>query len=179
MSQWESERMVYRPLTQEDWPFFLALHQDAGVMQFIHDPHPPEYIDHHYFQPRLAEWHKTSRHWLCKVMCLKSDGTPVGLTGLINRGENLAEVGFLLAGDAQGRGLGSESLNALVNHAFTLLGYRKLTAAVTAGNQVSRKTLCSVGFRQEGTLRESYFLHQRWHDDWIFGLLAKEFTATE
>jgi len=33
-----------------------------------------------------------------------------------------------------------------------------------------------AGFVLEGTLRENYLLDGRWQDDWLFGLLAREFT---
>jgi len=51
-----------------------------------------------------------------------------------------------------------------------------LTATVTAGNHASRHTLLNAGFEHEGTLRQNYFLHDRWHDDWIFGLLNPAFS---
>ncbi|SQA98850.1 Uncharacterised protein [Cedecea neteri] len=59
--------------------------------------------------------------------------------------------------------------------AFAEVGIRKLVATVTAGNIPSKKVLEKVGFQQEGTLRENYWLNERWQDDWIFGLLAREF----
>ncbi|MDT3410605.1 UNVERIFIED_ORG: hypothetical protein QE398_000974 [Atlantibacter sp. SORGH_AS 304] len=27
----------------------------------------------------------------------------------------------------------------------------------------------------EGELRESYWLHNRWHNDWLFGLLRQDY----
>jgi Acetyltransferases, including N-acetylases of ribosomal proteins len=46
---------------------------------------------------------------------------------------------------------------------------------VTVGNIASRNVLEKVGFRLEGELRENYFLAGRWHNDWLFGLLKKEY----
>jgi RimJ/RimL family protein N-acetyltransferase len=46
---------------------------------------------------------------------------------------------------------------------------------VTAGNRASKRLLEKSGFVLEGELRESYQLAGRWHNDWLFGLLKKEY----
>jgi RimJ/RimL family protein N-acetyltransferase len=59
--------------------------------------------------------------------------------------------------------------------AFNEGGIRRLTATVTAGNRASKRLLEKSGFVLEGELRESYQLAGRWHNDWLFGLLKKEY----
>jgi RimJ/RimL family protein N-acetyltransferase len=76
---------------------------------------------------------------------------------------------------AQGRGYGYESLRALCDFAFSAGGVRRLTATVTAGNIASRNLLQKTGFLQEGELRECYWLNGRWHNDWLFGLLRRDY----
>jgi len=39
-----SPRLTYRPLSQEDWPFCLAVSQDRSVMNYISDPRSAEEI---------------------------------------------------------------------------------------------------------------------------------------
>ena len=51
----------------------------------------------HAFDMRLPRWEPGSSHWLCLVMREKSRGQSVGVTGLIDRSDGVAEVGFLLA----------------------------------------------------------------------------------
>lgn len=172
-----SNRLHYRQINAEDWPFYLALQHDEQVMKFVADRLPEATIRREKFEVRLPEWRKGSTHWLCLVIMEKSNTTPLGLTGFIDRGEGIAEVGFMLATSAQGQGFGTESLRDISQFALRELGYRKLVATVTAGNEASRKTLLKVGFQQEGTLRKSYFLGGEWRDDWLLGLLADEFTA--
>ncbi|MDU5838301.1 MAG: hypothetical protein E6559_00460 [Pantoea sp.] len=53
-----SERLVYRPLKQEDWPFFLALHQDRNLMAYIAEPRNEEEIRSASFETCLLPWHK-------------------------------------------------------------------------------------------------------------------------
>lgn len=170
-----SPRLTYRPLRQEDWPFYLAVSQDRSVMQYISDPRSAEEIRTHSFDVRLPAWFKGCRHWLCLVIGEKTSGAPAGFCGFIDRGEGIAEFGFILAADAQGKGYGSESLHAIITSCFEQQEYRKLIATVTAGNAASRRTLISAGFVQEGTLRQNFFLNGQWQDDWIFGLLKQEY----
>ena len=63
-----SERLVYRPLKQEDWLFFLALYQDRNLMAYIADPRDEEEIRSVSFQTRLLPWRKGEAHWLCLVI---------------------------------------------------------------------------------------------------------------
>lgn len=169
-----SERLEYQQVTEEDWPFFLALYQDPQVMRYVTDPRSAEAIRRESFDVRTPRWELGSPHWLCLLMRERSSGEPVGVTGFVDHGDGVAEVGFLLAAAFHGRGYGTEQLRAICRSAFDA-GFRKLTAMVTAGNDASRAVLERVGFVQEGTLRESFFLAGRWQDDWIFGLLKREF----
>lgn len=173
-----SERLTYRPLHQEDWPFFLALNQDREVMRYISDARTATAIHDDSFVIRLPAWQRGSTHWLCLVITEKVSSLPIGVTGLIERGDDIAEVGFILSARFQGKGFGQESLRDLTDYAFTVLGYRKLVATVTAGNDASRKTLLKTGFKQEGTLRKNWFMQGEWHDDWVFGLLREEYTCS-
>ncbi|MBK4772029.1 MAG: GNAT family N-acetyltransferase [Pantoea sp. Morm] len=171
-----SAGLNYRCLSHTDWPFYLALNQDRHVMHFISDSRTEEEIRIHSFEKRLQPWQKGSEHWLCLVISQKNTHLPIGVTGFIERSESIAEVGFILASEFHGKGFGSESLKDIARFAFNTHGYHKLTATVTSGNEASRRTLLKVGFQHEGTLRQNYFLQDRWQDDWVFGLLKDEFS---
>jgi RimJ/RimL family protein N-acetyltransferase len=169
-------RLACSPLQESDWPFFLALQQHPDVMRFVAEDRSVADI-RDAFDSRLAPWAPGSAHWLCLVVRDTASQTPLGVTGYIHREDDCAEVGFLFAPSAQGKGYGFESLQALCEFAFTQGGIRRLTATVTAGNIPSRGLLEKTGFRLEGELRESYFLSGQWHNDWLFGLLKHEFQA--
>lgn len=174
----KTTRLICRPISPADWPFFLALQQDPQVMRYVADVRSESEI-REAFDSRLPEWQPGDAHWLCLIVCDNETLTPLGLTGYIHRADDCAEVGFLFATDAQGKGYGAESLRAVCNYAFTTGGLRRLTACVTEGNQASRTLLEKVGFVMEGTLRESYWLQQRWQNDWLLGLLRHEYVTTE
>ncbi|WP_326468848.1 GNAT family protein [Enterobacter wuhouensis] len=177
MPAFTTARLTCTPLQEQDWPFFLALQQNPEVMRFVADNRPVSAI-RDAFDSRLAPWTPGSAHWLCLVVRDAATQTPLGVTGYIQCEEACAEVGFLFAPSAQGKGYGFESLQALCTFAFTEGKIRRLSATVTAGNSASRRLLEKTGFQREGELRESYYLGGRWHNDWLFGLLKHEYPLT-
>ncbi len=92
------------------------------------------------FESRLLPWTPGSSHWLCLIVRETASHTPLGVTGYVHREADCAEVGFLFAPSAQGKGYGFESLRAVCNFALTQGNIRRLTATVTAGNIASEAT---------------------------------------
>lgn len=169
-----TSRLNCSPLQEHDWPFFLALQQHPDVMRFVAENRPVAAI-REAFDSRLPLWTPGSTHWLCLVVRDATSQAPLGVTGYIHREDDCAEVGFLFAPEAQGKGYGFESLLALCDYAFREGGLRRLTATVTAGNVAFRRLLEKAHFRLEGELRESYYLSGRWQNDWLLGLLRHEY----
>lgn len=169
-----TSRLSCSSLQEQDWPFFLALQQHPEVMRYVAEDRPVAAI-REAFDSRLTPWSPGSPHWLCLVVRDAASQALLGVTGYIHREADCAEVGFLFAPEAQGKGYGFESLKALCDYAFHQGGIRRLTATVTAGNIASRRLLEKAHFRLEGELRESYYLSGRWQNDWLFGLLRQEY----
>lgn len=159
-------RLHARWLSKADWPDYCALQQDPAVMKFIRDIESEVAIAVR-FQQQLAssDVQRSYSLWL-------GDGRFVGLAGYwFDEAQCKAELGFILAPQMQGQGLGSELVQALIQQAWAEPRVHKLVASVTAGNEGSRRVLLKHGFVQEGCLRQHYWLHGQWHDDWVFGLL--------
>lgn len=170
----DTPRLVCTQIEAQDRDFFSRLMASNEVQHYISDAHAPEEIEEA-FTARLPHWQPGSAHWLCLVVRDRASGERLGVTGYIHREADCAEVGFLFAPEAQGKGYARESLQAVCDFAFHKGGIRRLTAMVTAGNHPSRRLLEKVGFVLEGELRESYWLHNRWHNDWLFGLLRQDY----
>lgn len=167
-------RLRCSPLQLDDWSFFLALQRDPQVMLYIADSRPLAEI-REAFDSRLSPWTPGARHWLCLIVRDRHTHVPLGITGYRHHEDDCAEVGFLFTPQAQGKGYGYESLQALCDFAFSAGGVRRLTATVTAGNIASKSLLQKTGFLLEGELRECYWLNGRWHNDWLFGLLPRDY----
>ncbi|MEL4356430.1 MULTISPECIES: GNAT family N-acetyltransferase [unclassified Luteococcus] len=85
-----------------------------------------------------------------------------------------AEIGWLIAPDQQGRGLGTELAAALLEIAFDA-DYRRVTAYCFAANEPSWRIMERIGMRREGTFRQDS-LHRsgEWLDSYAYALLASE-----
>lgn len=167
-------RLICSQITEQAWPFFLSLQQHPEVMRYI-EPSRPEQLIRAAFESRLVPWTPGSPHWLCLLVRDRQTLAPLGVTGYVHREADCAEVGFLFAPQAQGKGYAHESLHGLCQYAFTEGGIRRLAATVTAGNDACRRLLERTGFVLEGELREAYWLSGAWHNDWLFGLLRQEY----
>ncbi|MGH9154668.1 MAG: GNAT family N-acetyltransferase [Acidimicrobiales bacterium] len=101
------------------------------------------------------------------------------VVGLIQYGEELepaylhAWIDIVLHDDAQGRGLGRDSLRTLARHLFEVVGHHRLTIDPAAANQRAIRCYEAVGFRPVGVMR-AYELGRdgTWHDSLLMDLLA-------
>lgn len=78
-----SPRLTYRPLHENDWPFYRAVSQDRSVMRYISDPRSVQEIRSHSFDVRLPAWYPGCKHWLCLVIEEKTSGLPRVSAGLL------------------------------------------------------------------------------------------------
>ena len=74
-----------------------------------------------------------------------------------------------------GKGLGSESIHLVLQHAFTHLRLHRIGIRVLAYNARAIRAYEKCGFVVEGREREAAFVNHAWHDDVMMGLLETEF----
>lgn len=122
-------------------------------MRFVAEDRPVAAI-REAFDSRLPPLDAGQHALLCLVVRDATSQAPLGVTGYIHREDDCAEVGFLFAPEAQGKGYGFESLRALCDYAFVRADYVVSTATVTAGNIASRRLLEKAHFRLRGASRE-------------------------
>jgi RimJ/RimL family protein N-acetyltransferase len=85
------------------------------------------------------------------------------------------EIGFgLPEAGARGKGYAKEALNLLVDYLFSGYPTERITAFTDSENIPAQRTMESIGFQREGTLRRSMFRDGRWCDVAIYALLREE-----
>lgn len=107
--------------------------------------------------------------------------TAEGLRGVV--GFHLIEwfhrrtsLGYWLAADAQGRGLMTRAVRALLDHAFGDLGLNRVELAAATGNTRSRAIAERLGFTFEGVRRQCEWLYDHFVDHAVYSMLAAEWT---
>jgi RimJ/RimL family protein N-acetyltransferase len=85
------------------------------------------------------------------------DGQPVGAIGLHRVNDAVrgidAELGYWLARNLWGRGIGTAAVRAITRHAFSVVGLERVHATVFEGNVASCRVLEKAGYRREGLMR--------------------------
>jgi RimJ/RimL family protein N-acetyltransferase len=86
-----------------------------------------------------------------------------------------AEIGYILRRDQWGRGLMSEALAVVLDHAFDEVGLHRIEADTDPANRPSLALLEKFGFRREGLFRDRWCIGGRWHDSAMLGLLEEDY----
>jgi ribosomal-protein-serine acetyltransferase len=92
----------------------------------------------------------------------------------IDWSNRMTELGYWISERFEGRGLVIKTCRVLIDYAFNELALNRLIISCSAENQKSRAVPEKLGFKQEGILRQSEWLQDRFVDMVIYGLLAKE-----
>ncbi|HXE72424.1 MAG TPA: GNAT family protein [Candidatus Nitrosotenuis sp.] len=91
-----------------------------------------------------------------------------------------AEIGLLIGERGYwGKGYGSDAVDTLCRFAFQELRLHRLYARVLEYNERARRTFEKLGFRLEGTERETYYHQGRYWDASVLGLLDREYRGLE
>ncbi|MBV9927539.1 MAG: GNAT family N-acetyltransferase [Acidobacteria bacterium] len=87
------------------------------------------------------------------------------------------ELGYWLGASFQGRGLATNSCRALIDYAFAELKLNRVEMRCGVENVRSRRIPERLGFKEEGVVRQAEWLHGRFVDMVIYGMLASEWPA--
>ena len=87
-------------------------------------------------------------------------------------------MGYFTGTDYRQQGYSKEGLRLLLNYLFEIAGLNKVMADTGAFNQASIALLKSLGFQQDGCLRQHQLLDGVLHDQLLFSLLAEEWRET-
>lgn len=128
---------------------------------------------------RWVEFHNDSTDEVLWVIA-NSDDECVGHVGLyqIDHRVGGAEFGILI-GDAtyRGRGLGRACTQFCIDYAFDRLNLNRVHLRVLTSNEGAAHLYRSLGFRDEGCLRQAQFRNGRYVDVLIMSLLRSEYLA--
>lgn len=92
----------------------------------------------------------------------------------LNPKNRSAGVGYFTGPEYRRQGYTKEGMWLLLNYLFQVVGLNKVMADTGAFNYASIALLRSLGFRQEGCLRQHQLLDGVLHDQLLFSVLAEE-----
>ena len=105
-------------------------------------------------------------------------GSLVGVAGYvwIDPTNRCGAIGYWLAREAEGHGLMTAAVSALVRYGFYTLKLNRVEIRAGIRNRRSRAIPERLGFRHEGTLRQAERLAGRYVDHAVYGMLAEEWS---
>jgi ribosomal-protein-serine acetyltransferase len=106
-------------------------------------------------------------------------GELVGSLGLhqIDWYNSMASIGYYLAKKAEGHGIITRSVKALLNYCFFQLGLNRIEIRCGVKNIKSRAIPERLRFVREGTVRDGEQLNGHFHNLIIYSMLAREWKA--
>ncbi len=107
------------------------------------------------------------------------DGAIAGTIGYVgvNWQHRSTNLGYWLGEQHQGKGMMTQAVRALVDHALLVWDLNRVEIRVAAENRRSRAIPERLGFRQEGVLRQAELVDGRYLDNVIYSMLAADWLA--
>ncbi|MDD3930842.1 MAG: GNAT family protein, partial [Eubacteriales bacterium] len=108
------------------------------------------------------------------VFAVRIQGRLIGLVNLdgLDWVNSHVEAGIALTDpDVRGQGLASETLSLLIQYCFEELGLHRIWARIIDRNIPSIRLFQSLGFREEGRMRQHVLRNGEYRDMLIMGLL--------
>lgn len=154
-----------RPMEMEDLGCVLQWRNHCDVRCFMYSQHEITTDEHKSWFESAAE--DPAKH----ILILESGSQPLGFVQFseLLHGR-VAEWGFYVDPEAS-RGTGRKLGLGALDYAFRRIGYHKVCGQALAFNERSIIFHNSMGFLEEGVLREQHFDGERYHDVVCFGLL--------
>ena len=149
----ETERLILRGHTRDDFPAFARMWADADVTRFIGGAPLSE-------EDAWARFLRVMGHWAVLgfgfwAVTLKESGRRIGEVGILDvRREiepsfhGVPEIGWSLLPEAQGRGYAGEAARAAVAWAEAKFGRVRMVCIIHPDNAPSLKLARRLGFRE-------------------------------
>jgi UDP-4-amino-4,6-dideoxy-N-acetyl-beta-L-altrosamine N-acetyltransferase len=157
-----------RPMNEGDLELVLVWRNSPEVRSFMLTRHEITSAEH-------RAWFEKSRADASRALLIaEKEGGPFGFVGFSGVSKaGAADWGFYTAPEAA-RGAGRHLGAAALEYAFHSLALHKVCGQVLGFNAASIRFHRSLGFQQEGVLRQQHQIDGTYHDLICFGLLRQE-----
>lgn len=148
---------------------------------YLGDPEVSRWLDDSAQRPlSAAQVEKILLHDAWCLWAIECEGRLAGVTSLYepNLHRGVARFSIVIGDKTQwGKGLGTAVTRKVIEHAFDVIGLRKINSDYLEPNAGSAVIHDRLGFTKEGVLRADAWRGGRWVDRIILSLLADEWTG--
>jgi [ribosomal protein S5]-alanine N-acetyltransferase len=175
-----SERLQLRWLDMSDAPALYAMFADEEATRYLSMPAWQTIAKAQESIQRDIREHQTGESLRFGVV-LKDTQQLIGSCQIfkIHEASRRAECGYMLARKHWHKGYASEAMQMLIDYCFNELKLNRLEADIDPANVASAQLLQRLGFAKEGVLPERWIVAGQVSDSWIYGLLARQWSAKQ
>lgn len=171
----ETDRLLFRRVTEDDVNEILELRSNPETMKYIPRPLLASKEDAlaHYKMINDAIEDNQGINW---GVTLKGNPKLLGIMGFYRiQPENYrAEIGYMILPEYQGRGIVTESVARLLEHAFEEMKLHSVEAVIDPENIASERVLQKCNFIKEAHFKENEFYGGRFWDSVVYSILNKK-----
>ena len=179
----ETERLIVRRFEDRDVADILEYSQHEAS-----DEHRRRNVDWELTEESVRQWWtpmatmrpEEAIHWLSLVVELKAEGRVIGNVGF--NAKRIAEkpqgqIGWILGRDHEGNGYATEAAEALLEYLFRAVGFHRVYAMTSPDNRRSWQLMERLGMRREAHFVKNCHHDAGWTDEYVYAILAEEWTA--
>lgn len=170
----QSARFVLRPIQDNDLEALFGIWSDERVTRYM----SAHFTDVEQARQMIGLLNSLPQEGAGERWAIvkKSDGVVIGTCGFhnVDQEHSRAEIGYEIGFEHWGQGVMQEALPMMLAVCFGSYRINRLQAFVDPQNNRSIRCLTSLGFNQEGILREYEFNQGRFQDLSIFSLLQSQ-----
>lgn len=177
-------RTLLRLAEPADAPELLAFHtRNATHLEPSAPRRPPEFLTPAHWEQQIAQAQadyaagRSLRLLLCPASEPRRVIGSVNLNNITRGAAQYADLGYALDAGAQGAGLMTEAVGAVIAYAFGPLNLHRVRACYLPTNERSGAVLRRLGFIIEGYARDYLLIDGRWQDQILTGLINPEWRA--
>ncbi len=173
------ETVMLREYRQEDLPEIRRWVNDQETIRYLSSRFwaPQTLLDTQQFLENMLQSSHSGSNF---IIADKRDERYIGQLDLFRLDWKLrcGELGMVIASpEDRGRGVGTEALGLLLEHAFQTLGLERVQLDVDMGNEAGKRCYQKAGFVLEGVKRHAYFRDGAFCDIGMMSVLAGDWRA--
>jgi RimJ/RimL family protein N-acetyltransferase/uncharacterized glyoxalase superfamily protein PhnB len=164
-----TERLILRPVSQEDLPAFFAILSDPVAMRFM--PTRPHRSIEETKAWMAAEMSGEGAHYW--AICPQDAEQAIGYVNFLGE-TRFPGMGYVIHRNYWGRGYATEACRTVLKYGFERLGYDRIELWIDETNAASLRVAQKLGFKPKGRIPQKYGHETVHHFMLIYGMLAGE-----
>jgi RimJ/RimL family protein N-acetyltransferase len=179
LSVWRGQKVRLRTYEADDWErFWRDSFEDSEAQRNgyeVHFPPSKERAKEMVRERSMAD-HDTAERINLAIEAIATDKLVGSISAhSLSRRHGTFEYGLGIFREHWRKGYGSEAIILFLRYFFVELRFHKANATVYAFNEPSIALHRSLGFVEEGRIRENLYTAGAYHDELWFGMTAAEF----